>query len=339
MLDSPLHASRVSLETINDCKYWESLCPELHVNNLNLRKKIKKRKVSPCSEVDNLSVRTRLIQEGYALLNPSQLNLSVEVGKIAAGILQLQAYGWPATAITMFDEVWALGDDASRLMQQATGNSSTLDILAFFVDPLKNSGFSAHRDRQPEDWIVRGWDKDVRSTFRKDGTARYTTMWLALTNASSDSSCMHYIPASADPGYFAGDQGQSDANDSEGAQDPVQRVLAAKNGLQSIRAAPVVAGGAVFHTHRIIHWGNAGRACAEVPVPPRVSLSFTFSDPDFEPPYLQGANTLLPFPPLHLRLALMAVCLHDHSGHTYSHTNYIPTQNLIIILSKHSLGH
>ena len=83
---------------------------------------------------------------------------------------------------------------------------------------------------------------------------------LALTAATTDNSCLHFVPAPADPGYYAGD-------DSEGDKDPMQCCFPDKEAYQHIRAVPLEAGGASFHTHRIIHWGSSGRAAAEVRIP------------------------------------------------------------------------
>ena len=98
----------------------------------------------------------------------------------------------PATALAVYDESWALARDAARLMERVTGNSPVMDTLGFFVDPRAGyKGFSPHRDRQPEDWMARGLPEDPRATFRPDGTAKYATVWIALTAANSDSSCLH----------------------------------------------------------------------------------------------------------------------------------------------------
>ena len=48
-----------------------------------------------------------------------------------------------------------------------------MDMLAWYIDASKgNVGFSPHRDRQPD---------DSPSTFRPDGKAKYTTIWIPFT--------------------------------------------------------------------------------------------------------------------------------------------------------------
>jgi hypothetical protein len=78
----------------------------------------------------------------------------------------------------------------------ATGNRVNMDALAWHVDARNGeSGFSPHRDRQPE---------VSPSTFRSDGSAMYTTCWIALSDATPETGCLYVIPRNCDPGYFEG---------------------------------------------------------------------------------------------------------------------------------------
>jgi ectoine hydroxylase-related dioxygenase (phytanoyl-CoA dioxygenase family) len=71
-----------------------------------------------------------------------------------------------------------------------------MDALAWHVDARNGeSGFSPHRDRQPD---------DSKGTFRPDGSAMYTTCWIALSEASPETGCLYVIPRQFDPGYLRG---------------------------------------------------------------------------------------------------------------------------------------
>ena len=98
----------------------------------------------------------------------------------------------------MYDEAWSLIANISDMMRRTSGgNVCNFDVLAWHIDPRKDeSGFSPHRDRQPE---------DVSQTFRKDGSAKYTTCWIALTDATPENSCLYMLPRFCDPGYIEGD--------------------------------------------------------------------------------------------------------------------------------------
>ena len=65
-------------------------------------------------------------------------------------------------------------------------------------------------------------------------------------------------------------------------------VAAAPRGFQDIRALPVQAGGAVFFTHRVIHWGSASRAGYPTP---RIACSWAAPADDYEQPYFSRYDT------------------------------------------------
>jgi len=65
--------------------------------------------------------------------------------------------------------------------------------------------------------------------------------------------------------------------------DPMAAAIdAAPRGFQDIRALPVRAGGAVFFTHRVVHWGSASRAGYPTP---RIACSWAATADDYEKPY------------------------------------------------------
>ena len=152
---------------------------------------------------------------------------------------------------------------------------------------MKPSISKPHRDRQPE---------DASSSFHDDEQPKFVTQWIALSDATTENSCLHVIPKHCDPGYMDGD------NDTE---DPLRRALPDKQSFQNIRALPRSSGQSVLFTHRIIHWGS--RSDADTTHPPRIAISFVSSDPDFEPPLINpesfSESTNPPF-----RIRLLLVC-------------------------------
>ncbi|CAE7674475.1 unnamed protein product [Symbiodinium sp. CCMP2456] len=249
-----LHASAQTQESIFSASYWRQLCPELHVEDKSFQAEVLARDgrsvaaVSDCREV-----RARILEEGFAALSPAQLSWTAPVGRLAQGVLQLEQHGWPATFIALYDEAWAMARDAGAVMREATGNSLCMDVVGFLVRPSQTKGFSPHRDRQPEDWTPKGVPPETSATFKADGMAKYVTLWAALTDATPENSCLHFVPRSSDPGYSAGDPDDGD---------PMLRIFQDKAAFQTIRSAPVAAGGCTFHTHRTIHWGSKGRRTA-----------------------------------------------------------------------------
>ena len=211
---------------------------------------------------------------------------------VRIGVKRLVAHGWPASLIMMYDEVWAMAHQISALMEAVSGCTNSLDTLAWMVTPsLGQSGFAPHRDRQPA---------DVPGSFRPDGTPKYCTAWIALSEASSDTSCLYLVPRPHDPGYDAGDDHSADA------EDPLMRALKTDAAVQAVHACHLRPGGAVFFSHRAMHWGSRGRPDCERP---RISVSFGCSDPSFERPYFKKPAVHLPFPKPSLRAALVSAQL------------------------------
>ena len=188
--------------------------------------------------------------------------------------------------------------------------------------------FSPHRDRQPE---------TVASSFHDDGQAKYMTMWMALTDANPENSCLYVIPRPFDPGYIDGDVDDDDNDDTvfserernkkesigvnngiqitKESKDPLSRALRSKDDYQNIRAIPRRVGESALFTHRIIHWGSRGNPNCHLDTPPRIAISVVCSDPKFEKPYLNlkytesvkntdNSSHYLP-PPFRIRLLLV----------------------------------
>ena len=273
--------------------YWRRLAPGLHVKDEEYIAGVLSHEIALKPAVIE-QCKAQLIQDGFFTLPPEALpwaNISLKAMRV--GVKRLQRRGWPATLLLAYDEVWALAHQLSHLMAAVSGGCvNSLDMLAWSVTPaLGQSGFAPHRDRQPA---------DVGRSFREDGTARYTTAWIALSEATPENSCLYLVPRQHDPGYDEGDDQSPDA------EDPLIRVLRSDAAVQAMRACPLRPGGAVFFTHRAMHWGSKGQLQCTTP---RVSVSFGHSDPTFEPPFFSTAGHSLPFPKLSLRCALAAAQL------------------------------
>ena len=188
------------------------------------------------------------------------------------GIEALHEAELPATFIFLFDAAWELAARSRHALEQCTleTNQFNFDVLAWRIDDQVGGGFSPHRDRQP---------KDAAASFSYDGHAKYVTQWVALTPATTETSCLYVIPKTADPGYFDGDDNEEDL-------DPLQRALPNKQAFQHIMAIPRQPGQSVLFTHRLIHWGSARNLPVSKVMPPRIAMSFVCSDPSFEKPYV-----------------------------------------------------
>jgi len=245
------------------------------------------------------SLTNCIIQNGYTLVPSSSSNTDKQlVSDLAEGITQLHKnHALPATFILLFDEAWHLALSATtNILSQTTHemNQFNFDVLAWYIDPSEGiSGFSPHRDRQPLNHLV-------KDSFHEDGQAKYVTLWMALSHATAENSCLYVIPKDCDPGYLNGDDvdeeeeqeqehkkdKSANANSNSNQQDPLTRCLSSKESYQNIRALPRAPGESVAFTHRILHWGSRGnKNCINSP---RIAISFVCSDPSFERPYLKN---------------------------------------------------
>ena len=240
------------------------------------------RAVEPRAVVDVKERRADLLRDGYALLTRKELlgdaSEDLELEALVQTMYALRDAGLDPTWVYMYDATWRVVERfRASLEADGFGGDTTLnfDVLAWFVDPAtdeKTSAFTPHRDRQPD---------DAPGSFHADGTAKYCTVWLPLTNATPRNSCLYCIPKGIDPGYTTGD------SDDLYGPSPLEVALKDKAAYQSVRALPVEAGGAVCFTHRLLHWGSVGDGRKDGP---RINLSFGFADPEFEPAYLINAR-------------------------------------------------
>ena len=296
------------------------MCPELHVGDEAFCAQCAALTGGPMTNVELDALRARLVDDGYlTTASSAELAAAVSFKAVREGMRRLVAAGWPATLILLYDEAWVIAHHyGSRVSAACGGNVMSFDMLAWLIAPSEGqAGFAPHRDRQPP---------DVRGSFHPDGSPKYCTAWfvplltlalaltltlalalalalaltlaltltltltlsrVALGDADPDTSCLYLIPRGVDPGYDAGDDA------AEGAEDPLVALLRSDSAVQSIRACPLPAGGAVLFSHRVMHWGSRGHPRCTTP---RFSLSFGCADPSFERAYLKTAASHLPFP-------------------------------------------
>ncbi|KAL3926265.1 MAG: hypothetical protein SGPRY_003377 [Prymnesium sp.] len=229
-------------------------------------------------------MRASMRDEGYVSL-PGLCEDHVD--SCSRAIDRLEEAGLPPQFILLFDETWIVVDAASTALSSALGLANVQDFFIFNVKPGM-TGWGMHRDRAGAD--------SVRA-FREDGLPMYNTVWVALTDASIETSCIYLLPSFADPSYRS--------IDSEPSEDP--EIVLQRH--QYVRALPVEQGTVLSWSQRVIHWGSASPPNAPTP---RKTLAFAMADPSYELPSIHppAAGSL---PSVEARLALIAftlVCYH-----------------------------
>ena len=254
--------------------------------------------------------RQELHDTGYTLVDEptwwsdendhSNTRAQDRIESLVQAIARLEALGYPATFCFLLDQTWELAAysfvqclQPATTIGQPSKHEFCWDVLAWYIGDDQIAGFSPHRDRQPDT----GNESSVslKESFDK-GHAKFLTHWIALTPATTETSCLYMIPKPYDPGYQTGDfvadkssQKEETEMSSQPDLDPLQRALPDKCAFQHIRAMPRQPGQSIVFTHRILHWGSA-RDVRKQDVPPRIAISFVSSDPSFEKPYIVNSS-------------------------------------------------
>eukprot|EP00658_Telonema_sp_P-2_P076402 TRINITY_DN6676_c0_g1_i7.p1 TRINITY_DN6676_c0_g1~~TRINITY_DN6676_c0_g1_i7.p1 ORF type:complete len:249 (+),score=25.80 TRINITY_DN6676_c0_g1_i7:265-1011(+) len=168
----------------------------------------------------------------------------------------------------MLDEPWLLAKQIAPLLGATPGLQLNWDFMAWYIDPSNmERGWAPHRDR-------------VTMDFGKDGLPKYSTFWIALTDATPINSCITVLPAHFDDEYHSS---ESTTLDSEVPEIQQQQ-------LQDGRCLPAQQGEVLCWGGRTLHWG--GRASPRTETP-RISIAIAASHPDFEDPKMRISDCLL----------------------------------------------
>jgi len=259
---------------------------------------------------DFAAMQQEMRHDGYSKMQRAEWDTMPEyvprLEALDAGISLLEAAGLPEQFLLMFDEAWDVVNSVSHALEPIYGLKNNMDFFVFNVRPGK-TGWNLHRDR-PEGKVG----------LAADRMPEYTTVWIALTDASPETSCIYVLPAHADPEY----------DTMSGSKYDSQVVAFA---LQHVRALPVKSGTVLTWSHRVLHWGSAAPAGA---TSARRTLTFAMASPGYEQPLLNVEAGQRP--PFEARLALIAYTLI-----CYHHSQPVPPSIqpvLVEIIRQHS-GH
>jgi hypothetical protein len=155
---------------------------------------------------------------------------------------ELAAGGWAPLFILMFDEPWRLMESTRALAKSLLGEDAIQleAVCAWHVDPAKKQrGFEPHRDR-------------IRPTLDASGRPEQLTLWIALSDATVENSCIHVWPASEDPHY------REELENNDIAPDAKVCALTAPSST------------ILVWTHQLLHWGPEP---TRLDAPPRISIA------------------------------------------------------------------
>eukprot|EP01012_Entosiphon_sulcatum_P015821 TRINITY_DN20792_c0_g1_i2.p1 TRINITY_DN20792_c0_g1~~TRINITY_DN20792_c0_g1_i2.p1 ORF type:complete len:241 (+),score=17.41 TRINITY_DN20792_c0_g1_i2:29-751(+) len=212
-----LYSLNQSPSSITNPKYWETLCPEMHVSTME--------HPEPIAFTDDRlgSLRQKLLSDGYFTLRNQDLPpLCVDPRKVATSILELKSHGWHPNFITMYDEPWLLAHQLAAVLEGITGNKLNYDWLAYCIEPPDGAGMPPHRD------FVHCPPTSFHEDGHLEGVPRICTVWLSLGDSQPENSCLYFLPANKDSLYLV-------TSPNETARD----VLPSDVSLQDIVAVPL----------------------------------------------------------------------------------------------------
>jgi hypothetical protein len=176
----------ISSFDLRNISYWRGLAPNLHVNDAEfLHQQGENSELS----VNQSYIRDQVRHEGYAQLN--SLSWQLPLDEMVALIDTLHSLHIPITFCFMYDEFWFIFMRLHPTLQHILGSEYQRlpDFWAWRVDPQQSErGWHVHRDKGFE-------------TLYSNGTPKALTVWIPLTDATTDNSCMYVLPADRDPTY------------------------------------------------------------------------------------------------------------------------------------------
>ena len=155
--------------------------------------------------------------------------------------------------------------------------------LTAALDPIVKLFLKQSYVMLPETWAwdipqtkdSKGWPvhrKKHFSTVNSDNMPRSLSVWIPITPATPENSCMYVLPACDDPNYPTG---------------PTKYELP----VQSIRALPANPGDVIVFNHNILHWGSQSSQWA---ANPRRALAYECQIASEKPYNTPTFNPLLP---------------------------------------------
>ena len=254
------------LEKLADPAFWRARFPDLTIGA-----PAQDFTAIPLANEPAVVAGDRMRREGY--FQGSDPGLADLAAPLAEAVTELAAIGAPPVFIFLFDQAWAAFNRQTRMIASLLGPDYQVlpDFWAWHVDPKGGeAGWRPHRDR------------GFRS-LAPDKTPLSLTVWIPLTPATPDASCMYVLPADRDPTYGTERDGQYQID------------------LPAIRALPVAPGDWLCWNQAVLHWGSQSSSFA---ASPRVSMALEFQRGTM-PPLNQPLLGTLPEPDFEFRLKLI----------------------------------
>jgi hypothetical protein len=225
---------------MEDLNFWKTLCPELTISE-------KVKYIAPNNDIRTDNLNTKLVTEGY-FHETFPASKDLPLNDMASCIQRLKDRDMPPVWCFIYDEFWELTAKADAYIKSALGSNykKLPEMWAWHIDPAKQeSGWRPHRDR----------DLD---SINQDLTPKSISIWIPLTDATVDNSCIYMLPICDDSSYLDRNHMELDSKKKD-----------------NHKAIPLEtkAGEMLGWTQQVLHWGSESK---NITAPPRMSVSVEF---------------------------------------------------------------
>jgi len=225
---------------MHDIQFWKELCPNLTIAEVD-------RWATP-PEIAIKDVRDKIVNDGYFHISFDSWNLPFD--EMTRCIQKLKDIDMQPVWCFVYDEFWLLTIKIDAYIKSILGENyhRLSEVWAWHIDPSKEErGWKIHREG------------GHYSAF-DDGLPKTLTIWIPLTDATSENGCMCVVPIASDPNFYSTDESYF-ANWQEDFYDNSKKILEAKSGD-------------VLGWHpQILHWGKKS---INKNANPRISISMEF---------------------------------------------------------------
>ncbi len=232
------------IDKFSNKNFWESFSPSLEIEKKKLDYKINFNKKENKENIENV------VHQGYThFKNPG---LKIPLDHIKRTIKALSEKNLPPVFIFAYDELWNLQYQMNSFLKKLldTEYLQLPDFWAWNVKPGQ-SGWKPHRDKSG-------------GTLFEDNTPKSITVWIPLTKAVPDNSCMYILPANHDKFY--------------NLEKPFGLDYGFPGDLTDIRALPAEPKDVLVWTQHVLHWGSNSNS--RHVLEPRMSIAYEFQRSD-----------------------------------------------------------
>lgn len=231
------------LDSIASQEFWRREFPELSLCSTSFAEEPAGFDADSLKDIEN-----HLAADGY--VHGRCGTLLRDAGRLVGAIEKLFKMEIPIPFLFIFDEAWGCFAPLHPLLVRLLGRGykGLPDFWAWRIG-LGGKGWAPHRDRG-------------RKSLAPNGLPLALTVWIPLSEASVENSCIHLLPPRHDKTYGTEREFELDVASPE------------------VRPVPASPGEYLCWNQSVLHWGSEAGPC---PNGPRMSLAAEFQRGDIAP--------------------------------------------------------